>query len=207
VQTRKARVLALSEKISGQLLTPHWLHSPQLVFVIKEPLPDPIVPPAYLNPRAPFLDEPEFARILADPSASMVPALTRMVVSIVIAVAAPKSPLVEETLRVLDHGERFPGERESLRSRLMEQAIETARQATLIRDGSTPGAADEADRLHLAGHALRVLGRALYHSPVEAARAAVNEAMCLRLSSRTDFMRLNVLSKITARIEGDLRRS
>ncbi|MEV1172854.1 hypothetical protein [Nonomuraea sp. NPDC049784] len=40
VQARKARTLALGEKVSGRSQTPQWLRSPQLVFTIKDPLPD-----------------------------------------------------------------------------------------------------------------------------------------------------------------------
>ncbi|MFC7649388.1 DUF6461 domain-containing protein [Streptosporangium lutulentum] len=67
-QARKARILALGEAISGQRLTPRWLRSDQFTILVTDPLPDPLVPAALLNPRAPFLDEPEMARILANPS-------------------------------------------------------------------------------------------------------------------------------------------
>ncbi|NAS20098.1 hypothetical protein GT755_00190 [Herbidospora sp. NEAU-GS84] len=81
----QARCLALGERLSGSLVPPGWLRSPRYVFKIVDPLPDAIVPPAYLNPRAPFLDEPEIARILADPSPAMAPVVNRQIATAVIA--------------------------------------------------------------------------------------------------------------------------
>jgi hypothetical protein len=67
-QARKARVLALGEAISGRRLTPQWVRSDQFAVLVTDPLPDPLVPATLLNPRAPFLDEPEMTRILANGS-------------------------------------------------------------------------------------------------------------------------------------------
>ncbi|MET8139561.1 DUF6461 domain-containing protein [Sphaerisporangium sp. NPDC005288] len=198
----KARVLALGKKISGQPLTPEWLRSPRYVFKISDALPDPLVPAAYRYPRAPFLDEPEFARILDDPSPAMASAVLRQVVSVVIAAASLEGPLPSKVMRIIDHGEQVQGERDALRSELSRQAGDI--RAKMLRDAPD---ASERDRLDLAGQTLVVLRSALNASPAEAAGAASRAALGLSGLPREDFMRLLVLSNVSTRIERDLHRS
>ncbi|MEO3863582.1 DUF6461 domain-containing protein [Acrocarpospora sp. B8E8] len=200
VTERKARSLALGEQLSGALLTPDWLRSPRYVFKIVNPLPDALVPPAYLHPRSRFLDEPEFARILDDPSPAMAAAVTRQVAATVISIAAIGSPLADEVLRLLDLGERYPGERQELRARLGQEASAVAGQAKLL------GGSPEADRLELTGYALVVLQRALEPVPTEAASAASLQALNLRVPDRDDFKRLIVLRNVSKHIERELAR-
>ncbi|WP_214103664.1 DUF6461 domain-containing protein [Acrocarpospora catenulata] len=190
----KARSLALGERLSGALLIPDWLRHPRYVFKIVNPLPDELVPFAYRYPRAPFLDEPEFARILADPSPSMAAAVTRQVAVTVIAIAAIEDPLAEEVLRLLDHGERSTGERERLRELLIQDAGALMEQAKLLGDGL------EAERLTLAGKALLVLDRTLEPLPTEAARSSARMARGLHVPDRASYMRLVVLGNVIERI-------
>jgi hypothetical protein len=204
VRERKARALALGEKISGRPLTPHWLRSPQLVFTIKDPLPDLPVPPAYLDPRSPFLDEPEFARILARPTPDAAPAIAKMAASVAASVAALEVGLVEEILGMLEDGERFPGQRESIQAQLAEHADETWQRARKLRSGSARDKADEALELEVASHAARVLTAALLPDPLEGASAAVSQGVALRLPP-LDHGRMRVLYNVVRRIEYDLR--
>ncbi|WP_344979109.1 DUF6461 domain-containing protein [Streptosporangium fragile] len=196
---RKVRILALAETISGWTLTSEWVRSPQFAVAITTPVPRVLVPRAYLHPREPFLDEPEFTRILADPSPPMAPAVTRLVVSTVAtAVGLQDHPLVQEAIRVLDHGESFPSERETLRARLYQAAEET-RQAMLRQHEPTPDTA-EAERLDQVGHSLYALSNALSPSPVNAAYTVADEAFRVPRLSRTDVMRLHVLNNVARRI-------
>ncbi|WP_156046025.1 DUF6461 domain-containing protein [Herbidospora cretacea] len=196
----QARCLAMGERLSGAVFPSEWLNSSHHVFKIVDPLPDAIVPPAYLNPRAPFLDEPEFARILADPSPAMAPAVNRKIATTVITIAGIDDPIAGEVLRLLDTGERFPGEREELRDRVIQQAKATIDQAKSLGDGP------EADRVALTAHALRVLYRSLWPEPAEAASAASSEVLLMKVSNRTDMMRLTVLRNVSERIRRELRR-
>ncbi|MEU7746135.1 DUF6461 domain-containing protein [Nonomuraea sp. NPDC049158] len=197
---RKARILALAEAISGHPLTPEWVWAPRFAVVIKEPVPDALVPRAYLHPRETFLDEPEFARILADPSPAMAPVVTRLVVSTVAAAIGLRDhPLVQETVRMLDRGEGFPGERQSLWARL-NLASEEARKSWLRQRESTPDAAEAAERLEQVGHSLYALSKALAPSPVYAADAVADEAFRVPRLSRTEVMRLLVLRNVARRI-------
>ncbi|MET8386540.1 DUF6461 domain-containing protein [Streptosporangium canum] len=196
---RKVRILALAEMISGWALTAGWVRSPQFAVAITTPVPRALVPRAYLHPREPFLDEPEFARILADPSPATAPAVTRLVVStIATSVGLQDHPLVQEAIRVLDQGESFPGEREALRARLY-QAAEESRQAMLRQHGPTLDTA-EAERLEQVSHSLYALSNALSPSPVNAAYAVADEAFRVPRLSRTDVMRLHVLKNVADRI-------
>ncbi|MDP9840978.1 DUF6461 domain-containing protein [Streptosporangium lutulentum] len=203
-QARKARILALGEAISGQRLTPRWLRSDQFTILVTDPLPDPLVPAALLNPRAPFLDEPEMARILANPSPAVLLDITKLAVSFAVAAIDLEDSLGEKTLRVLEHGERSPGEREALRSRLARLCAETDRQAERLWARSTSGAGDEAMPLWRRGAALVLLEQALDPSPVDAARSTAERAgnFC---TTRTERMRMRVLSNVVARIAYDLR--
>lgn len=206
---RKARILALAEAISGHALTPEWVWAPRFAVVIKEPVPNALVPRAYLHPREPFLNEPEFARILADPSLAMAPVVTRLVVATAAtAVGLQDHPLVRETVRMLDRGEEFPGERESLQARL-NRASEEARQSMLRHwRESTPDAAEKAERLEQVGHSLYALSKALAPSPVNAAYTVADEVFRVPRLSRTDVMRLLVLRNVANRIlSDDLRHS
>ncbi|MEU7991138.1 DUF6461 domain-containing protein [Streptosporangium canum] len=203
-QARKARVLALGEAISGQRLTPQWLRSDQFTILVNDPLPDPLVPATLLNPRAPFLDEPEMARILADPSPAVLLDITKLAVSFAVAAIELEDSLGDETLRVLEHGEHSPGEREALRSRLARLCTETDRQAMRTQAHSTSGTGDEAMPLWRRSAALVLLEQALDPSPIDAARSAAERAgnFC---ATRTDHMRLRVLSNVVERIAYDLR--
>ncbi|GGT00482.1 hypothetical protein GCM10010156_68210 [Planobispora rosea] len=196
---RKVRIMALAEEVSGWTLTPEWVRSPQFAALITTPVPRALVPRAYLHPREPFLDEPEFARLLADPSPALAPAITRLAVSIVTtAVGLEEHPLAEETLRILELGEASPAEREALRARLHRAAEETGQ--TLSRQlGSTPDTA-EAELLEQTSHALYTLGKALSPPPVHAAYAVADEAFRIPRLSRTDVMRLHVLRNVADRI-------
>ncbi|MFI7150299.1 DUF6461 domain-containing protein [Nonomuraea sp. NPDC050022] len=197
---RKARILALAEAISGHPLTPEWVWAPRFAVVIKEPIPDALVPHAYLHPRETFLDEPEFARILADPSPAMAPVVTRLVVSTVAAaIGLQDHPLVRETVRMLDRDEDFHGERQSLQARL-NLASEEVRKSWLRQRGSTPEAAEAAERLERVGHSLYALSKALTASPVNAAYAVADEAFRVPRLSRTEVMRLLVLRNVAGRI-------
>lgn len=202
---RKVRILALAEKISGWRLTAAWVRSPQFAVAINTPVPRALVPHAYLYPREPFLDEPEFARILAAPSPAMAPAVTRLVVSTLATAAGLQDhALVREAIRVLDHGESFPGERETLRARL-HQAAEETRQAMPRRHEpalDTAGTA-EVERLEQVGHSLYALGNALSPSPVNTAYTVADEAFRVPRLSRTDVMRLKVLKNVADRIRLD----
>ncbi|MEU4836262.1 DUF6461 domain-containing protein [Streptosporangium sp. NPDC023615] len=199
VLQRKARILALAEALSGHPLTPEWVWAPRFAAVIEAPIPDALVPRAYLHPRESFLDEPEFARLLTDPSPATAPAITRLVVSIVTAgVGLEGHTLVEDTLRMLERGEASPAKREALRARLHQSAEETS-QALLRQLGSTPDTA-EAERLEQRGHALYALSKALSPSPVNAAYAVTDEAFRIPRLSRADFMRLHVLRNVADRI-------
>lgn len=199
---RKARALALGEKITGQSLTPEWLRSPRYVFRITDPLPNSIVPFAYLHPRAFFLDEPGFRRILANPSPEIAPAVVKELVSNVIRIAAIKGPIPVKVLQILDHGERFEGERELVRSELGREAEDVRRR--MLRDAPDT---TEKNQLDLTSCALVVLQKALYPDPAEAANAASHAALQLSVPTREDFMRLVVLSRLSERIDYDLRRS
>ena len=103
------------------------------------------MPTALLNPRAPFLDEPEMARTLTDPSPAVLLDITKLAVSFAVAAIDLEDSLGEETLRVLEHGERSPGEREALRSRLARLHTETDRQAMRTQARSTSGTGVYAD--------------------------------------------------------------
>ncbi|MEV8637004.1 DUF6461 domain-containing protein [Streptosporangium sp. NPDC051023] len=203
-QARKARILALGEAISGQRLTPQWLRSDQFTVLVADPLPDPLVPAALLNPRAPFLDEPEMKRILADPSPTVLLDITKLAVSFTVAVIDLEDSLGEKTLQVLEHGEHSPGEREALKSHLTRLRTETDRQAVRTQARSTSGTGDEARPLWRRSAALVLLEQALGPSPIDAARSAAERAgnFC---ATRTDHMRLHVLSNVVARIAYDLR--
>jgi hypothetical protein len=142
---RKARGLALAEAITGQPLAPERLRSVQFAVAIRAPLPDALVPRAYLHPKEPFLDEPEFTRLLADPSPGSAPAVIDLVISTVTtAVGLQDHPLVEELVRLLDQGEAFAGEREALGARL-HRAGDDARQA-MLRLRRTGGGRDATAR-------------------------------------------------------------
>ncbi|WP_155338140.1 DUF6461 domain-containing protein [Acrocarpospora corrugata] len=190
----KARALALGEQVSGHALTPESLRASRQAYQISDPLPSPLVPADYLNPREPFLDEPAFVRLIADPSPAAAPELLRELVATVITIADLRGPLPEDVLRLLDHGERFPGERGTLRSQLWQEAGE-ARQLS----AGSPA-------LDLTSHALVVLYRALLPAPVEAADAATREAVRLRTATREDGMRLIVLNRISEHMERAHRR-
>ncbi|GIH23907.1 hypothetical protein Aph01nite_22170 [Acrocarpospora phusangensis] len=195
----QARCLALGQKLSGALFPPEWLHSPRYVFKIVDPLPDAIVPPAYLDPRAPFLDEPEFARILADPSPAMAPAVNRKIATTVIAIAGIEDPIAGEVLRLLDTGERFPGERQELKDRLIRQADAAIDQAKSL------GGGPEADRVKLTANALAILHGTLWPEPAEAASAASMQVVSMKVPNRIDFMRLIVLRNVSEHIMRALR--
>ncbi|WP_433540369.1 DUF6461 domain-containing protein [Streptosporangium sandarakinum] len=203
-QARKARVLALGEAISGQRLTPQWLRSDQFTILVTDPLPNPLVPATLRNPRASFLDEPEMARILAAPSPAVLLDITKLAVSLAAPAIDLEDSLGEETLRVLEHGERSPGEREALRSRLARLYTETDRQAKQIFARSTPGATDEVTPLWRKSAALVLLEQALGPSPIDAARSAAERAVNF-CTTETDHMRLRVLSNVVERIAYDLR--
>ncbi|MEO3862515.1 DUF6461 domain-containing protein [Acrocarpospora sp. B8E8] len=197
VPERKARSLALGERLSGALLTPEWLRRPRYVLALRTPLPDDLVPFAYRHPRAPFLDESEFARILADPSPSMAAAVARQVAVTVIAIAAVEQARAEEVLRLLDHGERSRGERERLRGRLVQDAgtlMEQANRADRL----------EAQRLTLADKALLVLDRTLDPILTEAARSSARMAQGLDMPGRDSYMRLLVLGNVSERISQEV---
>ncbi|NUW41026.1 DUF6461 domain-containing protein [Nonomuraea rhodomycinica] len=206
VETRKARSLALGEKISGRPLTPDWLHSPRFVFTITDPLPDLPVLPSYLSPRPSFLDEPEFTRILSGPAPTAAPAIARMVVSAAAGVAALQGELAEEIMALLDHGERYPGQRQALQALLAEHRDMTWQQAGRLRADATPGRADAALELEVASSATRVLMAALLPDPIEAALAAASQGKYLRLPP-AEHERMEVLYKVGCRIEYDLRHS
>ncbi|GAA2292721.1 hypothetical protein GCM10010149_45540 [Nonomuraea roseoviolacea subsp. roseoviolacea] len=194
---RKVRALALAETVSGWTLTPEWAHSPQFAVAITSPVPLALVPRAFLHPREPFLDEPEFARILADPSPAMAHAVITTVVSVVAAaVGLQDHPLVEQTLRLLDHGEEVPDEQEALRARLYRDAEE---MVMARRREPTPDRA-QVERLEQEGHAFHAISNALSPSPVIAAHAAADEAFRIPRLSRTDVMRLLVLRNVADRI-------
>jgi hypothetical protein len=150
-----------------------------------------------LHPRSRFIDEPEFAHILDDPSPATAAAVTRQVAATVISIAAIDSPLADEVLRLLDLGDRYPGERQELRARLGQEASAVAGQAKL-------GGSPEADRLELTGYALVVLQRALEPVATAAARAASLQALSLRVPDREDFKRLIVLRNVSKHIEREL---
>lgn len=192
LQKFKARTLELAEIISGQSITPEWLRSPRYVFKITSPLPDSLVPPAYLRPRAAFLDEPEFLRILENPSPTMAPAVLRQIVSTVLSTVEIEGPLPGRVLRLIDRGEQFRGERDLLREEL-------GREANNLREKLVTGASDEIERnrLDLVSQALLVLLKALAPSTVEAASAASQAALQLSVPTREDFMRLIVLSRVS----------
>lgn len=192
VQELKARTLELAKRISGQPLTPEWLRSPRYVFKITTPLPEPLIPSAYLHPRAPFLDEPQFAQILADPSPAMASTVLKQVISTVLAIAELEGQIPSKVLQFIDHGEQFKGERHRL-------GEELSRETNAIRKKLLKGTSDvnERNRLDLTSQALVVLLRALDPSPVEAASAASRAALQLSVPTREDFMRLIVLSRVS----------
>ncbi|MET8384026.1 DUF6461 domain-containing protein [Streptosporangium canum] len=207
---RKARLLALGEMISGQPITPEWLRSPKLTFQINDPIQDPLVPREYLNPRASFLDDPEFTRILAGPSADMAPAVTKMIASIVVSATIPENLLAKNALRVLNLGERLQGERERLQEQLFEQASNESRKANSLHSETTPHAEEEeeeAKKARRSAHVLSILARALNPHPVNAAYGAAVEAASLPLPSKADAMRLKVLWNVARHIEGSIYRS
>lgn len=204
VPARKARLLALGEMISGQPITPEWLRSPKFTFQINDPIQDPLVPREYLDPRAPFLDDPEFAQILADPSARTAPNVTKMIASIVVPAVVPDDPLARDALRVLHLGEILQGERERLQRQLFEQASNESRRANLLRSESAPNVKEEAEKAQRSGHALSILARALNPHPVNAAYGAAVEAASLTLPSKTDAMRLRVLWNVAKHIESTI---
>ncbi|WP_285590790.1 hypothetical protein [Herbidospora sp. NBRC 101105] len=111
-----------------------------------------------------------------------------------------EDPIGGEVLRLLDTGERFPGERQELRDRVIKQAKATIDKAKSLGDGP------EADRVALTAHALRVLYRSLWPEPAEAASAASSEVLLMKVSNRTDMMRLTVLRNVSERIRRELRR-
>ncbi|TKK91469.1 hypothetical protein FDA94_01405 [Herbidospora galbida] len=189
----------MGERLSGALFPSEWLNSSHHVFKIVDPLPDAIVPREYHSPRAPFLDEPELARILADPSPAMAPVVNRTIATTVIAIAGIDDPIAGEVLRLLDTGERFPGERDELRDRVIQQADATIDQAKSL--GSGP----EADRVELTAYALLVLHRTLWPDPAEAASAASRQAISMKVPNRIDLMRLTVLRNVSAHIRRELR--
>ncbi|GGK91003.1 hypothetical protein Ppa06_57230 [Planomonospora parontospora subsp. parontospora] len=197
---RKARLLALGEMISGQRLTSEWLRSPKFIFQINDPIPDPIIPREYLNPRAPFLDDPEFMLILERLSVEVAPHIARMVASIVAAAVLPDSPLAKDVLRFLHQGERFKGEREALQAQLERTSQEISRTDSLQGELSSE-ARKEMHNRQIASHALSVLARSLNPYSVNAAYGAAAEAVNLPLLPRVDFMRLEVLWNVAKHIE------
>ncbi|MEU3165727.1 DUF6461 domain-containing protein [Streptosporangium sp. NPDC006930] len=197
----KARLLALGEAISGQPITPEFLRSPKFAFQINNPIQDPLISREYLDPRAPFLDEPEFARILANPSPTIAPTITNMIVAIVVSATLSENPLVEDVLRLLNHGEQHKGEREMLQAKLFEQSSEGERKAGSLRSDSTPNAQEEAVQAQRKSRSLSVLARALNPHQVNAAYGAALEAASIPLLSIDDSMRLNVLWKVAKHIE------
>jgi hypothetical protein len=137
----------------------------------------------------------------------MVPGITQMVVSIVMAAAQPDDPLTDEALRLLDEGERFPGERESLISRLDEKASEHYQRIDRPRHDPAPDAVRETDRLRRVYPSLIVLRRALYPSPLMAAGDAAEAARRSGLLDQSGVMKRTVLRNVIKRIEYDQRHS
>ncbi|MEV4572793.1 DUF6461 domain-containing protein [Nonomuraea jabiensis] len=202
-QARMDRALVLGEKLSGRHLTTDWLHSPQLVFTITDPLPDQIVPAACLHPRMPFLDEPEFAALLEAPTPAVAPIIVRMVATTALRVASLDESWEREILGLLDHGEQHNGQRESLRQRLTAHAADVRLRAARLRH--SPGQTPEAERLDVAAHATSILAEALHPLPLTAAEATA-QAAYLRLPRR-DHLRMQVLHNVMRRIAYDLRNS
>ncbi|QFY11591.1 hypothetical protein GBF35_37910 [Nonomuraea phyllanthi] len=200
----KARSLALGERISGQRMTPDWLRGSQLVFTVTDPLPDLLVPPSYLSPRASFLDEPEFARILAEPKPTAAPTIAIAAAAVAASVAALQDGLAAEIMALLDRGERHLGQREALQARLADYADATWQQARSLRAEAPLGRADGALELEVASHAARVLIAALLPDSLEAAIEATSQGKYLRLSA-SDHGRMQVLYNVMQRIQYDLR--
>ncbi|GAA3023089.1 DUF6461 domain-containing protein [Streptosporangium longisporum] len=195
VQEFKARTLELAERISGQPLTTEWLRSPRYVFKIINPLPEPLVPPGYLNPRAPFLDEPEFARILNNPSPGMAPSILKQIVSTVLSISTLEGTLPNRVLQLIDHGEQFEGERILIGEELNQKANDLRNRMTISASGES-----ERNQLDLESQVLIVLLKALNPSPIEAASAASQVALQLSVPTREHFMRLIVLNRISKAI-------
>ncbi|MFI6927252.1 hypothetical protein ACIBIZ_45480 [Nonomuraea spiralis] len=109
----KARSLTLGEKVSGRPIPSGWLDSPQLVYIITDPLPDLTVPP--FGPQPAFLNEPQFthpdrATTCGGTRYRQDGRLLRRLV------AALRDGPTEEIMTLLDLGERYPGQRETLRA-------------------------------------------------------------------------------------------
>ncbi|MEV4289348.1 DUF6461 domain-containing protein [Nonomuraea bangladeshensis] len=198
----KARSLTLGEKVSGRPIPTGWLDSPQLVYTITDPLPDLPVPP--FGPQPSFLSEPQFAHILTGPPPVAALAIARMVASLAAGVATLRDGLTEEIMTLLDHGERRPGQRETLRAELTAHADATWQEARRLRSAAPLGRADGALEFEVAAHAARVLMATLLPDPVAAASAATSQGHHLRLPA-DGHARMQVLYKTMQRIEYDLR--
>ncbi|MEV3985426.1 hypothetical protein [Nonomuraea sp. NPDC049758] len=204
IEARKARSLALGERVSVRPLTPDRLHSPWFVFTITDPLPD--LPVSPFKPRPSFLDEPEFVRILTEPAPMAAPSIVQMVGSIAVGVALLQDELAEEITALLDHGERYPGRREAIQTRLAEHRDATWQQARRLRAEVPLGRAEGASELERASSATRILIAALHPDPIEAALSATSQGVNLPLPS-LEHERMRILDKVGRRIEYDLRHS
>lgn len=199
-----ARSLALAEVVSKQPIPDGWLVMPRFAFTITDPRPDAMVPTKYLNPRMPFLDEPEFIDLLSGPSVSSAPTIIRMIAEVILPQTALEPHLKDELTQLVDGGELRPGERDSLRDRLLDRVGNLRRSANEIRSSSASMQSEAASRLESEADATFVLAETLHAEPHVAAPAATAVAVNLTMPLEAQA-RMNVLRNIVVHIEYDMR--